>query len=229
MGWTSIYVKELEYNYKTKTYNRKSFLDREYACENSEYKWEVLKSAMVGSTWYGACRRTNKKTGEVVIFGETILTAIDKMEFFWKEVSEDMGPFTFDCPIGILNLLSPTDNSYAKQWREKCRAYQKRKKYMSTLWKRATNKAQTQYLEYTLPFDFSHKEAGYAKGDKVYLHYGQYMIRGKLTSCWTDGLYRFKKKDIDLFHCTFICTDGTEFTPVPVEEWNKIISSGYTR
>lgn len=229
MGWTSVYVGELEYNKNTKTYNRKEFLDRSYTCENDEYKWEVLKSAMIGTTWYGACRRTNLKTGESVVYGETILTAIDNMEFFWKEVSEDMGPYTIECPVGILNLLSPTDSPYAQQWREKCRAYQKRKNYMSSLWKKAQNNTQTQYLEFTLPYDFGTKDAGYSQGDKVYLRYGKHMIRGKLMNCWTDGLYRFKKKDIDLFRCTFICTDGTEFAPVKVDEWEQIINSDYIR
>ena len=32
-----------------------------------------------------------------------------------------MCPYSFDCPVGILDLLSPTDNELANEWREKCR------------------------------------------------------------------------------------------------------------
>lgn len=226
MGWTSVYVGELEYNTKSKTYNRKSFLDNNYTCENNEYKWEVIKSAMVGTTWYGACRRTNKKTGESVVYGETILTAIDKMEFFWKEVSEDMGPYTLECPVGILNLLSPTDNPYAQQWREKCRAKALHKNYLRSLWKRATDKTKTEYLLYRLPYKM---KDGYEEGDEVYLTYGTHLIKGKLMNCWTDGIYRFKRKDIDLFRCTFVIPDKTAFTPIRDSETEAIINADYHR
>lgn len=224
MGWTSIYVKELMYNAKTKTYNRKAFLDKEYTCENYEYKWEVLKSAMVGTTWYGACRRTNLKTGKSIVYGETILTAIDNMEFFWKEVSEDMGPYTIECPIGILNLLTPTENPYAQQWREKCKANAKYKNYLRSLWKRAQDKSQTQYLLYRLPYNM---KEGYEGGDEVYLTYGQYLVKGKLMNCWTDGIYRFKRKDIDLFRCTFVAPDKSFFVPARASSLEEVIMTDY--
>lgn len=230
MGWTSIYVKELEYDAKTKTYNRKAFLDKDYSCETDEYKWEVLKSSMVGTTWYGACRRTNKKTGESIVYGETTLTAIDNMEFFYKEVSEDMGPYTIECPIGILNLLSPTDNSYAQQWRNKCRANAINKCYINSLWRRATDKTKTQYLLYRLPYKMGDGyEVGYEVGDEVYLTYDEHLIKGKLKKCWTDGIYRFKKKDIDLFYCTFVAPDKSTFTPIRRSDLEEIIRTDYKR
>lgn len=39
----------------------------------------------------------------------------------WKEITEDMGPYDCDCPNRLLDLLSPTDNEYAQEWRAKCR------------------------------------------------------------------------------------------------------------
>ncbi len=224
MGWTSVFIGELEFDVKTKTYKRKAFLDKEYNCENEEYKWEVLKSTMVGTTWYGACRRTNKKTGESTVYGESILTAIDNMEFFWKEVSEDMGPYTIECPIGILNLLTPTDNPYAQQWRDKCKANAKNKNYLRSLWKRAQDKSKTQYLLYRLPYNM---KEGYEEGDEVYLTYGQYLVKGKLMNCWTDGIYRFKRKDIDLFRCTFVAPDKSSFVPVRASSLEEVIRADY--
>lgn len=32
-----------------------------------------------------------------------------------------MGPYEDDCPGSILDLLSPTDNEHAKNWRQRCR------------------------------------------------------------------------------------------------------------
>ncbi|MCL6477070.1 MAG: hypothetical protein K6T65_01515 [Peptococcaceae bacterium] len=40
--------------------------------------------------------------------------------FGYKAVDETMGPNECDCPERILKLLTPTDNEYAKKWREKC-------------------------------------------------------------------------------------------------------------
>lgn len=40
--------------------------------------------------------------------------------FGYKDMDETMGPYQYDCPERILKLLTPTDNEYALQWREKC-------------------------------------------------------------------------------------------------------------
>lgn len=37
-----------------------------------------------------------------------------------KAMSEIMGPAEDRCPASILKLLSPTDNEYASDWRERC-------------------------------------------------------------------------------------------------------------
>ena len=37
-------------------------------------------------------------------------------------LDENMGPCEADCPASILDLLSPTDNKHALDWRERCRA-----------------------------------------------------------------------------------------------------------
>ena len=35
-------------------------------------------------------------------------------------MSEDVLPYAYDCPKRILDLLSPTDNECALEWRRKC-------------------------------------------------------------------------------------------------------------
>ena len=42
--------------------------------------------------------------------------------FGYKDMEESMGPYEDDCPGSILDLLSPTDNEYAQEWRQRCRA-----------------------------------------------------------------------------------------------------------
>ncbi len=36
-------------------------------------------------------------------------------------LSETMGPYNYDCPASILDLLGPPGNEFAAQWREHCR------------------------------------------------------------------------------------------------------------
>lgn len=37
------------------------------------------------------------------------------------QLTETMGPYKYDCPASILDLLGPPGNEYAAQWREHCR------------------------------------------------------------------------------------------------------------
>ncbi len=43
--------------------------------------------------------------------------------FYYKEMDEGMGPGEAECPAEILDLLSPTDNQWANEWRERCRKH----------------------------------------------------------------------------------------------------------
>ena len=44
-------------------------------------------------------------------------------EVVHKEITEDMGPFYWECPNNILDMLSETDNENALEWRAKCREF----------------------------------------------------------------------------------------------------------
>jgi len=94
---------------------------KEIESELSE-KFTVVKSAMVGSVYYGAIKR--ESTCE--IFGYICLTSSDKKggyNFGYKSMDETCGPTESKCPMSILNLLTPTDSKWANEWRERCRAY----------------------------------------------------------------------------------------------------------
>jgi hypothetical protein len=48
-------------------------------------------------------------------------------------MDETMGPLEARCPERILDLLTPTDNEYANQWRHDCRHYHAKRKKTKTL------------------------------------------------------------------------------------------------
>lgn len=133
MGWTG---------YHATNYNRRGEIDRRAECdermsgENEHGKWEILKSTMRGSTYYAAVRRTDKETGESHVFGCVCLTSVDMKDYFnfsYKAMEETMGPGCYDCPASILDLLSPTDNEYALNWRQKCREKKSNKNTLGKL------------------------------------------------------------------------------------------------
>lgn len=95
--------------------------DEQKNCESAEYKWEVIDSAIKGTTVYLAIRRTNKTTGEIEVWGEVCLTRWDPKGYFMiKSMSEDMGPYYYDAPKHLLDKLTEPYNDSAREWREKC-------------------------------------------------------------------------------------------------------------
>ena len=107
MGWTETYVG------RGAKVNRKKEVEDSFDLKN----FEVVKSAMVGSTYYGAIR--NKAKGNV--FAIVVLTSMRKGWFGTKMMDESSGPCYYDCPKAILDLLSPTESEWANEWRAKCK------------------------------------------------------------------------------------------------------------
>lgn len=108
MGWSSIYTGRLTSQEKKQRIDRVRMWGGE----------EVVKSCMVGTTYYAAVRR--KEDG--VIYAVVALTQMEDGEFGFKDISEICGPVEEKCPVGILKLLSPTDNKLAQEWRKRCLA-----------------------------------------------------------------------------------------------------------
>lgn len=109
MGW-------IEYH---ASYYKNGKVDRKTECDNhfDENKCKVLKSAMVGSTYYAAVAIENK------VIAAITLTHTDNKKydnFAYKGMDETYGPYESNCPKGILDLLTPTDNEYANAWRKRC-------------------------------------------------------------------------------------------------------------
>lgn len=120
MGWTYQAAKFYKEN---GTIDRKAECDRMMNGENDVRKWEVLKSAMKGSTYYAAVRLTDKTNGASEVIAYVLLTHTamrDYYNFGYKDMCESCGPFESECPKSILELLTDTDSHYAKEWRERC-------------------------------------------------------------------------------------------------------------
>lgn len=111
MGW--------DYHHEVAPYNRRTICR-----SNIGNGYEVVKDAVVGTTYYAAVKSPRDgKVGAVII-----LTKIDRngyCNFGMKWLGEEDGPFKCECPKSVLDALSPTDNESAIEWREKCRANKK--------------------------------------------------------------------------------------------------------
>ena len=98
MGWTS---------YNAKYYTRKGTVDRKRECDaywleglNSGH-FNVIRSTMIGSTYYAAVQPIQRKIGE---------------DESGNSIYED-----------IIDILSPTESEYALAWRQRCIDYAKTK------------------------------------------------------------------------------------------------------
>lgn len=111
MGWTG--------TYKEKGESYDDFFNAEYGNE-SHHVW-IGKGFAKNGAYYRAMKNT--ETGE--IFAVIILlqhgSQSDRTNFFYKTMDETEGPYNYDCPKRILDILTPTDDEFAIQWRIKCR------------------------------------------------------------------------------------------------------------
>lgn len=111
MGWTGAY--------KNKGISYDQFFNVEYGNE-SHHVW-VGKGFAKNGAYYRAMKNT--ETGEIFAIIALVQNSRERdgINFFYKTMDETEGPYNYDCPERILDLLTPTDNEFAVQWRQKCR------------------------------------------------------------------------------------------------------------
>ena len=134
MGWTS-YCAETKYKNGRRVIDRKAECDKIFNDDMISWgderkvigKFEVLKSSMVGSTYYAAVKRTKFATETEPelsqVFAAICLTSTNMKDYYnfaYKDMDKTCGPYQCDCPKGILDLLTPTENEYANEWRRIC-------------------------------------------------------------------------------------------------------------
>ncbi len=85
----------------------------------------VLKSTVRSSAYYAACQSYDAdgppETFAIICLIRWNPGARSGEEFGYKDMTETMGPYKYDCPASILDLLGPPGNDYAAQWRGRCR------------------------------------------------------------------------------------------------------------
>jgi hypothetical protein len=121
MGWTS-------YTIDT-TATTDAVLRREFTQAGTDgSRWEITDTATIGATWYAISKRTDP-TGAAHYSGLVCLTERRKQrngetEFFYKDIDETAGPYSYACPARILDQLdqlAPNPPEYAAKWRQACR------------------------------------------------------------------------------------------------------------
>lgn len=107
------------------------FTHRERGTSNVEYfgrdfadGYELLDGATVGGTFYGALRQPDGSVTATVTL--TRWVPRDYFNFGTKDMTESWGPVENRCPVRILDMLTPTDDTVANEWRARCRAYHER-------------------------------------------------------------------------------------------------------
>lgn len=106
--------------------NARAYLDDQFTYTRPDHRLTVVKSSMVGSTYYAAAERIEDDNARSV-FAIVCLTferldAPNGHTFGYKDITEHMGPVESDCPASILDLLSPIEGESPNEWRARCRA-----------------------------------------------------------------------------------------------------------
>ena len=91
--------------------------------ENEHGIWETTKSSLRGQHLWTIMQVYTKKTKETKSFIVLYLIERYKGQWGYKDVSEDMGPNYYDCPVTFLKLVDKPMNKYSEKWRTTVRMY----------------------------------------------------------------------------------------------------------
>ena len=117
MGWTFEHQPTAHGCKGLSNKERKAVIDSQW----NTNKTKVLKSSMVGSTYYGAVQRLDDNEVFAIIYKTSGPDQNSPyLNFGYKDMDETCGPCNCNCPKGILDLLTPTENETANAWRKRC-------------------------------------------------------------------------------------------------------------
>ena len=165
MGWTSYHAT----HYKNGKVDRKAECDAYFMEGLNAGYYDILKSAMVGRTYYAAVKPLQRynSNNEIVdipkeeqyVFAAVFLTSTDMKDYWnfsYKNMDESSGPYECDCPKGILDLLTPTESEYANNWRKQCYENIAKKKNPNALNKLPVGTV----IKVAMPFDTNYFRSG---------------------------------------------------------------------
>lgn len=121
MGWT--------YLEKQPEQSVREVMEQEFNWEDGTKKQRVLACAVTSPREaYLAIEQV--KNGKREVFAVVCLLDYPRDSYFnfgYKAISEEMGPYYYNCPAKILNLLTPTANQTALEWRRRCQEFAEKK------------------------------------------------------------------------------------------------------
>ena len=114
MGWT--YVKLSRHETPVE------YITRTFSYERNGAKAAVLAAAAVRGTIYAAIRQQDRPTAKPYVYCAVVLFKNNRRDGFgYKDMSESMGPYYWDCPDRIMRLLSPVSDiphpGHTAEWR----------------------------------------------------------------------------------------------------------------
>ena len=183
MGWTwkqadtvGIYKNgrcSSKINVKQEVINELNFTNKDTGATYS-----VIKAAKVGRTVYAAVKFEKPNT-KPYVFAAVFDTRTDlknSLNFGFKDMDETCGPYLVDCPLYILDLLSPTEDEYAIKWRNACRERAKLNAAQNKL-KRSLDKAK-QY-DCVTKLDLQYASINIPKGSHITIRFRKGWKKGK--------------------------------------------------
>jgi hypothetical protein len=108
MGWTTYH--------RPKGETDREHFERELLARTGD---EIVACASVNNVFYAAVRTAT--TGEVWAMVVFMQRTRGYENFGCKPMDETVGPIAYDAPATLLDALTPTDNEYAREWRQMCR------------------------------------------------------------------------------------------------------------
>lgn len=136
---------------------RKEEIDKNFFAD----RYSVVRSCMVGNIYYAAVKDNDSEE----VFAAVIRTFYDKNQGFgYKEATESLCPCEKDCPKSVLDLLTPTEDDNAKEWRKECYERIRHKNLLRRLKKNGAT------IAFHAPFDLM---SGVRQGEVINITYGR--------------------------------------------------------
>jgi hypothetical protein len=117
VGWT--------YSNRTKGLTTRQWFEEEFEWGPGKRR-EIVADGISGATYYAAVRDNEDLGhghGHVWAFVAVTRRAAGYWNFGYKDMDETMGPWDAEAPARVLDVLSPTGDDTALEWRARCRAH----------------------------------------------------------------------------------------------------------
>jgi hypothetical protein len=102
------------------------FINAQCQHENDMFSLRVLKSCVRGNVLWQVLESRNKDNGNVERFIVCNLLTAYEGRWGYKDMTENMGPYYYSCPLGYLKLTESGKHVH-REWREGVRRYHEKR------------------------------------------------------------------------------------------------------